>query len=183
MATKRDFLIVLWRVAALWSLMFWQGGFLFYVAAVVPTAQHVIGHLQQGFITRHVAVWINNAGAVSLALLALDLAVFADPRTRRRWIWATWLAMVVCQIALFVLHPRMDAYLDPETLDIESRQEFYLLHRIYLWTHTVQWVFAIAFTVQWIVAWRARDRKVAAAANLAPIEQDRLGSLSHDAAH
>ena len=162
MATRRDLALALWRVIVLWGFLFWQGGFLFYSAVVVPTAKEEIGHLQQGFITRRVTIWLNWGGTLGLALLAIDFSAFPDPRSRRRrWLWATWLVLGICQAALFFLHPRLDAYLDPETLRIGSRPEFRILHRIYLWVHAVQWAFAVALTAQWIASWRERDRRSA----------------------
>jgi len=158
-------LIVLRRCLALWALIFWQGGFLFYASAVVPTAQREIGHFQQGLITRHVTVWINNAGALSLALLAFDAILSPDRRTGRRGLlWSTWFAMTLCQIALFLLHPRLDALLDAETWSTEPG--FRRLHRVYLWLHTVQWGLALVFTPLWLAAWRAHDRREVPEKNL-----------------
>jgi hypothetical protein len=154
--TRRDILIVLRRWTALWTLLFWQGGFLFYASAVVPTAQREIGHFQQGLITRQVTVWLNNAAVISLALLALETTLSPDPRARRRrLLWATWLAMVLCQAALFALHPRLEALLSVETWTTETG--FRRLHRVYLWVHTVQWAVALAFTALLLASWRAND--------------------------
>lgn len=154
----RDFVSICWRNGLLWALMFWQGGFLFYTSAVVPTAQTIIGHRQQGFITRHVTVWINNSAAVFLALIAVELAAFPDPRRKWRWLaWASFFAMVACQAVLFDLHGRLEANLDVESMDITA--EFRPLHRAYLWVHTVQFGFAVLSTGLLVAAWRARDRK------------------------
>ena len=158
MPTRRDILIVLRRFLALWALIVWQGGFFFYASVVVPAAQREVGHFQQGLITRHVTVWINYAGALSLALLAFDAFWSPDLRPGRRGLlWSTWLAMALCQIALFLLHPRLDALLDPETWTMEPG--FRRLHRVYLWVHTVQWALALLFVVLWLAAWRANDRR------------------------
>src|SRR4051812_45734117 len=129
----RDVSIVFWRFLLLWALLFWQGGFLFYASVVVPMANIEIGHSKQGLITRHVTWWLNIAALASLACLALDMALFSDPRPmRRRLLWATWLGMALCQAMLFVLHPRMNELLDAETWE---RQSFRSLHKWYLWTH------------------------------------------------
>ncbi len=66
MALLRRFLVLL-------ALFFWQGGFTFYAAVVVPIGQHVFGHLRQGFVTRQVTVYLNLAGAVALLILVWDL--------------------------------------------------------------------------------------------------------------
>src|SRR2546428_9021513 len=70
------------RFLVLAALMFWQGGFTFYAAVVVPVGQQVLGSdLEQGFITRQVTQWLNVAGAVALVPLAWD--VLAAERRRR----------------------------------------------------------------------------------------------------
>lgn len=149
--------LMAWRTIVLWSLMFWQGGFLFYASAVVPSAQNVIGHRQQGFITRRVVHWINSAAVISLGLLAIDMALFPD--RRRRWPgWSLWLAAAATQAALFVLVLRMDPLLDPEMRGVELG--FRPLHRTYLWIHTGQWVVAIALSVTLLNRWRRRDAHV-----------------------
>lgn len=157
----------LWRTVVLWALMFWQGGFLFYSAAVVPMAQDEIGHRQQGFITRHVTVWLNYSAVVSLALLAVDQTLFPESRRwPRRSGWGVFALIAACQIALFVLHPQMNALLDRETLDVA--RGFRPLHRTYLWVHTVQWAFAIALTALTVARWRSGDAASQSAANEGP---------------
>lgn len=154
----RSLLAISWRTILLWSLMFWQGGFLFYASAVVPTAQDVIGHRQQGFITRRVTVWMNGAAVVCLGLIAIEMAACADPQPlRRRIAWGLWLGIVLCQAALFGLHPRLDALLDPAEFAVESG--FRPLHRTYLWAHTVQWALAVMLTGFLVSSWRTRDRQ------------------------
>src|SRR5438270_7542901 len=152
-------LLTLWRFLVLWSLMFWQGGFLFYASVVVPTAQRVIGHQQQGFITRHVSVWLNVAGIVCLVLLAIDFFVDWERRRLFRWLLVfCWLGMTGTLVALVLLHPHLDALMDAESYVIEQRNHFRYLHRIYLWTITVQWSFAVAHTLLVMRAWRLRDQ-------------------------
>src|SRR5579871_1207813 len=81
LGTQYSVLILVRRYLVLTALMFWQGGFTFYAAVVVPigTAQ-LGGATEQGFITRHVAWYLNVAGAVALVILAWDAAA-----TRAGW--------------------------------------------------------------------------------------------------
>ena len=72
-------MISLRRYLVLLALSFWQGGFTFYAAVVVPVGQEVFGHLRQGFITRQVTVYLNLAGAVALLVLVWDLVAARDP--------------------------------------------------------------------------------------------------------
>lgn len=54
------------RLLLLWSLMFWQGGFMFYGGVVVPVSSRILGSdLEQGWITRSVTNYLNVSGAVA----------------------------------------------------------------------------------------------------------------------
>ena len=66
-------LTLLRRFSVIAALMFWQGGFTFYAAVVVPIGQENLGHEEQGFITREVTNYLNLAGAAALLLLAWDV--------------------------------------------------------------------------------------------------------------
>src|SRR5437588_3457741 len=94
------------RLVVLAALMFWQGGFTFYAAVVVPIGQDVLGsHLEQGFITRRVTVYLNLAGAVALLPLVWDAVATRDPAAWRRWLrLLLWLALAVALVALYRLH-------------------------------------------------------------------------------
>src|SRR4051794_2145510 len=91
----RDALVWARRFLVLIALMFWQGGFTFYAAVVVPIGQEVVP-IAQPFITRQVAPWINIAGAVTLLILAADMigVGWSAPWTQRLR-WLTWLGMAV----------------------------------------------------------------------------------------
>src|SRR5205823_7477731 len=80
------------RFLALVAFAFWQGGFTFYAAVVVPIGRQVFGSdLDQAMVTRQATVWLNVAGAVTLLFLAADIAVTADPSGRRRLgRWLAW---------------------------------------------------------------------------------------------
>src|SRR5439155_5028550 len=97
------------RVLVIFGLMFWQGGFTFYAAVVVPVGQQELGsHLQQGFITRQVTNYLNLAGAVALILLGWDVAATRDKSATRRWArWVAWMGMIITLLALVWLHQHL----------------------------------------------------------------------------
>jgi hypothetical protein len=140
--------------------MFWQGGFTFYTAIVVPLGTEVLKSARrQGFITRRVTRSINVTGAVALLPLAWDALLGRDPRARRRWLRALLcLAMLLAQLALFYLHPAMDRYLQVKGGIVLDAEAFHPLHRMYLWVSTLLWGLAVAFTILTVFAWRAEDR-------------------------
>src|SRR5262245_32081778 len=93
------------RFLAVAVLMFWLGGFTFYVSVVVPVGTKVLkSGRRQGFITREVTHWLNVSGAVGLAVLSGELLAARDPsRWRFRSRIALWAFMAACQAALFYL--------------------------------------------------------------------------------
>jgi hypothetical protein len=153
-------LTLLRRFSVIAALMFWQGGFTFYAAVVVPTGQENLGHLEQGFITRDVTNYLNLAGAAALLLLAWDTVETADETRWRVWgRWLTWAGLLGTLAALVWLHPHLDRLLDLEDRRIvsEARSLFRLRHRLYLWLSTAQWTCAVAYLVFTLLAWRAQD--------------------------
>jgi hypothetical protein len=152
-------LLVLRRYLALAALFFWQGGFTFYAAVVVPVGQEVLGsHLEQGLITRRVTLYLNLA--VALLPLVWDIVGTRDPAAWRRWLrLLLWLALAAALVALYRLHPLLDQYLDPEYRDLSDRRAFRPYHRLYLWVSTVQWGCAIVYLLLTLLAWRAEDRR------------------------
>jgi hypothetical protein len=143
------------------ALMFWQGGFTFYAAVVVPIGQGVLqSHLEQGFITRQVTNYLNVSGAVALLCLAWDGMASKDPAAiRRRVRWIAWLVMVLSLAMLVWLHGSLDQLLDPENKSLLDRRPFRSLHRLYLWISTLQWVFAVVYSSLTLAAWRREDRE------------------------
>ena len=150
MRTLRRFLVVV-------ALAFWLGGFTFYVSVVVPIGTHEVGSaFLQGMITREVTVILNVSGAAALLPLLWDALVGDRVVWRLRARQGIWLFLAACQAALFVLHPRLDAMMDPETMTVSDG--FHLAHRAYLWLHTLQWGAALAFIVLMLKGWSAEDR-------------------------
>jgi len=155
----RDALVWARRFLVLIALMFWQGGFTFYAAVVVPIGQEVVGKEEQPFITRQVAVWINVAGAAALGVLALDMiGVGRSAPWTHRLRWLTWLGMAVALGLLIWLYPHIDRYLDLEAREIGPRKLLRPWHRAYLWVSTIQWGFGLVYVGLTLRAWRVADR-------------------------
>src|SRR5262245_57469411 len=120
--------------------MFWQGGFTFYAAVVVPVGTQVLGSaLDQGWITRSVTFWLNLAGAAALTAWVWDIAVQADAPSHRRRRFVLWSALALLLVALFILRGRLDALMDADAQRILERGTFRSWHRGYLILSTVQW--------------------------------------------
>ncbi|MCE9566029.1 MAG: hypothetical protein K8U57_28745 [Planctomycetes bacterium] len=151
------------RFCVVQALLLWQGGFLFYAAFVVPTGTKVLGSAAaQGAITARVTDSLNVIGVVALALLAWDLNGRHDHNRRRtlarRW---CWVVMLVCQGLLFYLHERLDSFMDPTRMRIETQARFYPVHAAYLWTSTMQWLACLFLMGITLAAWRAEERHAA----------------------
>jgi hypothetical protein len=153
--------MILRRFLALVALIFWQGGFTFYAAVVVPVGQQVLGsHLEQGFITREVTWYMNIAGAVALAVLAGEmLASDQSLQLRNKWRWALWIGMVGALFVLVIAHARLNAFIDVDAHAITERAHFRVLHRIYLWISTLQWVFGWIYLWLMLKSWSKEDQK------------------------
>jgi hypothetical protein len=156
--------LLLRRLLVVSALMFWQGGFTFYAAVVVPVGQEVLGtHFKQGRITRRVTVYLNLAGAVVLLPLAWDAAVSAARSALwRRLRWLVLGGMAAGLALLFWLHPQLDELIDLQAGYIPERQAFRTGHRWYLWISTVQWGLGIVYTLLMLHAWRDEDRAAGA---------------------
>lgn len=129
------------RFVATFSFTIWLGGLTFYALAVVPTGHQVLrSKVRQGFITQRVTQKLNWIGAVTMLLLMAEVVA---RRERSGW-WrtgcASWLAMSGLLVALFQLHPHLDALLDESSRAVVDDDRFYALHRIYLLLTTVQWL-------------------------------------------
>jgi hypothetical protein len=141
--------------------MFWLGGFTFYASIVVPIGMEVLKNsaLRQGFITRRVTTDLNVTAAVALAVLLAEVCLTADPSRRRRWArLGLWGVMAICQVGLFVGHAYLDARLQEKGMLILDPETFRAGHRLYLWTHTVQWGAGLVFIWLMLRAWAGEDR-------------------------
>lgn len=149
------------RLFLFWSLMFWQGGFMFYGGVVVPVGSRILGSDQeQGWITRSVTNYLNVAGAVALALWGCDL--LAEPGLslrRRRLRWLSWWLLVLALGVLVWVHLRLDELLDLEQSIILDRSRFRSLHRRYLAVSTAQWLGCITLSALTLQSWRDGDAR------------------------
>ncbi|QEL15327.1 hypothetical protein [Limnoglobus roseus] len=146
--------MLLRRLFVLLTLMFWQGGFMFYGGVVVPVGADILGSdREQGFITQRVTDYLNAAGAVALLVWGWDTAAGRGRRIR----WAAW-GLLVAMLGVQVgLHPRMDALLAADEGRVLDRPAFRRLHQGYLLASTVQWAAALGLLAATLRAWRAED--------------------------
>jgi hypothetical protein len=150
------------RFLVLAVLLFWQGGFLFYAAVVVPIGQEVLtSGTTQGFITRRVTVYLNIAGAVAMMPLLVDV-LMEDRRYRlgKQLRLLTWAGLAATLVLLVWMHPRLDAFLDTEMHIVDDMRGFRPWHRWYLWTSTLQWGLGVVYMALMLAAWRDEDRGV-----------------------
>jgi hypothetical protein len=150
---------ILRRTLVMAVLMFWQGGFTFYGAVVVPIGADVLGsHREQGVITQRVTNYLNLAGAAVLPVLAWDMLASSDPARRRRQArWVLWGLLVATLAGLFWLHLRLDALLEGEQRQILEVETFRTRHQLYLLVSTAQWAAAMMGLALALWAWRAED--------------------------
>ncbi len=123
----------------------WFGGFGFYVSFVVPIGNEMLGSFEQGLITRRATVVLNYLGVLSSVLMVIDsVLTWKNTQSRIRYIQiACAIFMLAMLAALFVLHPQIDAFVDSKLGEIKGDyDQFYWLHRLYLWASTFQWVAA-----------------------------------------
>lgn len=151
-------LTVLRRFLVLTGLLFWQGGFLFYSAVVVPIGQDMLG-VTQGFLTRRVTIALNVAGVAALVPMLVDVVAGADPlRRRRRLRLLAAVGMALALGVLFWMHPRLDVFLDVDLQVVEDTRGFRPWHRWYLWISTIQWALGVLYMFLMVPAWRDEDR-------------------------
>ncbi len=149
------------RYLILATFIFWQGGFTFYAAVVVPVGTDVLGTARaQGWITQRVTHYLNLSGAFAVAALGWDVAVSGDPSWRRRQFrWLALAGLAVPLVVLIWLHSRLDALVD-HALD-HIQRGFRPLHRTYLWISTVQWACGLVFLFLTLRAWQGEDGRQA----------------------
>ncbi|HEV3339685.1 MAG TPA: hypothetical protein VG125_04995 [Pirellulales bacterium] len=145
------------RFFVLAALAFWQGGFTFYSAVVVPAGEQVLGSSrQQGFVTRQVTNFLNAAGGAALPLCLWDLWIGARI-SGSRLRWAVWGGMSVTLSLQVWLHLVLDRLLQPDAMLIVDQQAFRAVHQWYLIASTAQWVCCLAFVALALRAWRKED--------------------------
>jgi len=152
-SAARRFIVIL-------ALGFWLGGFTFYASVVIHTGHRVFhGQREVGFLTQQVTHWLNLSGAAALAILFWN--VLMEGRKTTTWLrsglWLTWLAMVIVQVTLFALHPRLDALLNIETHRILPGSGFRRTHNLYMNLSTIQWAAGLSHLWLLLLVWRSSD--------------------------
>lgn len=147
------------RLCLLLAMMFWQGGFTFYGAVVVPVGSEVLGsHRAQGFVTRSVTNYLNLAGAVFVMVCLWELVSARERKVvNQRVRWGLWIVMLVSLGLLAWLHTVMDQYLDIESQKILDKERLRTLHIWYLNISTVQWATSLLFLALTLLNWQAED--------------------------
>lgn len=150
------------RFVLLLTLLFWQGGFMFYGAVVVPVGSEVLGsHRTQGWITRTVSNYLNLAGLAAVVVWCWEIASASDPVPRRRCLrWGLWTFLLLTLAGQFWLHMRLDEFLDIDSFHVLDGPRFHVLHCWYLNISTLQWAVSLILAAVTLIAWRACDRTV-----------------------
>lgn len=140
------------RFVNLLLLSFSFGGFLFYASVVVPIGSRVLDTTTQGFVTRQVTNVLNWATAATVCLLFWEALASKSSRssTGRRGVMVCAIAIASGTAVLMWLHIRMDGLLNPTDFTVNDSEQFYTLHRAYLWVSTLQWLCSLP--VLWILA-------------------------------
>ena len=148
------------RYAVLQAFLIWQGGFLFYAAVVVPAGTEALGSaITQGSITARVTDTMNALAVVALTLMAIDMGLTQDTNTHRAALrWWCWSIAFVSQALLFYFHLLLDAFMDPARTRVVIWPPFRPVHRLYLWTISVQWFACLVLLWLNVRAWRAEDQ-------------------------
>jgi hypothetical protein len=151
--------LVLRRMIVLVSLMFWQGGFMFYGGVVVPVGARILGsETKQGFITQSVTNYLNLAGAVCLILWLEHL--WHDRRNGvSKLEWGLWSFIAVQLIALTGIHLKMDHLLNVDSLSIIDPVWFGRLHRLYIVTSSIQWLTSLILLFVVVLRWNQHDTR------------------------
>jgi hypothetical protein len=150
-------ILVIRRMLLLVTLMFWQGGFMFYGGVVVPVGARVLGsETEQGFITQSVTNYLNAAGAVCLVVFLEHL--WHDRRNGvSKLEWGLWSAGVVSVVVLAGVHVQMDQILNVESSSVLDPGRFRRFHKIYIGTSSLQWLAGLAMLFLALMRWRKQD--------------------------
>lgn len=146
------------RFVLIVALMFWQGGFMFYGAVVVPvTRVKLENRPERGIITQRVTQWMNLAGTLTLLIMFADL--WAGPKAQKRWRWLAWFGAAIPDVILFWMHHEMSAQMAIPGFHQSDMRAFAHWHQVYLLLSTLQWVAAMVFVWQSLKAWRIEDEQ------------------------
>ena len=127
-------------------LSIWWGAFTFYAGIVVTVGMQVLGsHLQMGFITQQVTVYLNVFSLIVFLMYVYCLhneEFTSDSLVEQ----IVAISIIGFQLLLFLLHYYLTDLLDFEKHIIINQDNFYLLHRIYLIIETLIWT-VISFLI------------------------------------
>jgi hypothetical protein len=139
------------------SMMFWQGGFMFYGGVVVPVGGRILGsETTQGFITQSVTNYLNLAGAVCLSLWLEHL--WHDRRHGVSQLeWGIWSFAAVSAIVLAGIHVKMDRMLIVESSSVLDPEWFGRFHKLYIWTSSLQWLASLALLFLAVMRWNRQS--------------------------
>jgi hypothetical protein len=146
MRTIRHFLLLI-------SLMFWQGGFMFYGGVVVPIGGRILGSESlQGLITQSATNYLNLAGIVCMTFWGNHLW-----RERKlhvsRFEWCLFIGTVCSLVALAVIHLSMDLIIDVRSVKVVDPVRFDLYHKLYISISSVQWLASLLLLFLSIRRW------------------------------
>ncbi len=131
---------------------------MFYGAIVVTVGAEIVGHRQQGLITRSVTPYLQLAGVVALVVFAIDLIAHFRHRNSPRWFrWYLWGLLAITLAAQYWLHPQMSVLIDVDNNGILDRATFRNFHRWYLRVSTIQWAASLFFGGLTLGTWRECD--------------------------
>lgn len=149
-------MVLLRRYLVVYSLMLWQGGFVFYSAIVVPVGTATLGSAAvQGAVTARVVEALHLLGLVSLGLLLWDMLAGADPVPFRRLArWSCWLIATLAHGLLLYFHLVLLSFMDPQRRYVVIHPPFYPIHRIYLWISTLQWIAISVWLFLTLITWK-----------------------------
>lgn len=121
-------------------LSIWWGAFTFYAGIVVSVGMKVLGsHTEMGFITQAVTVYLNIFSLFVFVFYAYCLKN-EEFNTHKLVDEIAIISLIGFQLLLFLLHNYQTELLDFENHKIINRDDFYLLHRIYLIIETLIWL-------------------------------------------
>ncbi len=121
-------------------LSIWWGAFTFYAGVVIPIGMKVLGsHTEMGFITQQVTIYINIFSLIIFFIYAYCLKN-EEVKVNNLVEEMIAISLIGFQLLLFLLHYYQTDLLDFENHKINNRENFYLLHRIYLIVVTLIWL-------------------------------------------
>jgi hypothetical protein len=150
-------MLTLRRFLALCALFFWQGGFLFYSAVVIPIGLDVLRDekFRQTWITERTTFVVQVTGVVALALLLWE---WPGRRFRRRLRAGTWGVLALTLAGLFAIHAWMHQLHPPGAVEVTDRPAFGVAHYAYIGVGCAQMLAGLLYLLLSLLAWREEDR-------------------------